>query len=70
MTKVELREPSTTLPPAESFEICAEPVDGVDPVSPEQDAEIDRRLREYRKNPENTIPAAGVHAQVDALIDG
>ena len=70
MAKVELREPSTTLPPAESLESCADPADGVDPVSPEQDAEIDRRLREYRKNPDNAIAAAEVHARVDALIDG
>jgi hypothetical protein len=70
MAEVESRERSPTLPPGASLEIRAEPVVGVDPVSPEQDAEIDRRLRRYRKNPENAIPAAEVHAQVDALIDG
>ena len=69
MAEVESRDRSTTLPRAESLEIRAEPVVGVDPVSPEQDAEIDRRLREYRKNPETAVLAAEVHAQVDALID-
>ena len=68
MAEVESR--STTLPPAESLEVRAESVVGVDPVSPEQDAEIDRRLREYRRNPETAVPATEVHAQVDALIDG
>ena len=70
MAEFESRERSITLPPAESLEIRAEPVVGVGQVSPEQDAEIDRRLREYRKNPETAVPAAEVHAQVDALIDG
>lgn len=68
MAKVGFREPSFALPPAESPEICAEQMDGVEPVSPGQDAEIDRRLRDYRENSENAIPAAEVHAQVDALI--
>ena len=69
MSKVGSREPSIALPPAESPEIRAEQMDDVETVSPGQDAEIDRRLREYRKNPETAIPAAAVHAQVDALID-
>ena len=70
MAEVGSRERSTTLPPAESLETRTDLVVGVDPVSPEQDAELDRRLREYRKNPETAVPAAEVHAQVDALIDG
>ena len=70
MARVESEEQSMEFPPAESLDPHAEPVDGVEPPSPGQDAEISRRLREYRENPESAIPAAEVHARVDALIDG
>ena len=70
LTRIELKEQLMKLPPAERLDLGQELVDSVSPVTPEQEAELDRRLREYRENPAGAIPAAEVHARIDALIDG
>ncbi len=69
MTKAELREQLMKLPSEERLALGEELVASVYAITPAQEAELERRIKEYRKNPNGAIPAEEVHEQIDALLE-
>jgi putative addiction module component (TIGR02574 family) len=70
MTKTEIKKQAMGLPLDERLELAEKLLSSmpVPTLTTEQEAELDRRGREYVKNPASAIPAEVVHKEINTLL--